>query len=451
MKYDIFISYRREGGADKARILKTELTAKGYKVFLDFDELKDGIFNERIIQAIESAPIFMLLLSEKALDRCCNEDDWVRKEIEYAIKTERHIIPINLDLSFGDFPSTIPINILNEVKQHQISEIMFGQLFQVSVDKMINDRIKPILVSNDKTIKHLTTSRNRLVIISAIVIIFLTIAIVAIVYFFKENTQQAQFTPEVPITHNTISHDVTNESNTEDYTVETTLCETNTSTNQVAPNNNATSESYTKSSVSNKEIKAEIEESIKHQFELFKNKYPQITSYNAQAFQEDLFSLDGAITQLIKNFETKYNPNDEYNLQWIKDYCNDIKSEQYTELNAYVNKITQQQLDNDQIETNFTEEIRKIYYACFNEHYYDTLLSSNKKGMDQVYIQHKEKAEAAAKPLIDAVIQKYTQQYPDMTSRFLYLDEATLRFVLREHDDNMTNYYDWQKRFGNTE
>lgn len=451
MKYDIFISYRREGGADKARILKTELTAKGYKVFLDFDELKDGIFNERIIQAIESAPIFMLLLSENALDRCCNKDDWVRKEIEYAIKTERHIIPINLDLSFGDFPSTLPINILNEVKQHQISEIMFGQLFQVSVDKMINDRIKPILVSNDKTIKHLTTSRNRLVIISAIVIIFLTIAIVAIVYFFKENTQQAQFTPEVPITHNTISHDVTNESNTEDYTVETTLCETNTSTNQVAPNNNATSESYTKSSVSNKEIKAEIEESIKHQFELFKNKYPQITSYNAQAFQEDLFSLDGAITQLIKNFETKYNPNDEYNLQWIKDYCNDIKSEQYTELNAYVNKITQQKLDNDQIETNFTEEIMKIYYACFNEHYYDTLLSSNKKGMDQVYIQHKEKAEAAAKPLIDAVIQKYTQQYPDMTSRFLYLDEATLRFVLREHDDNMTNYYDWQKRFGNTE
>ena len=41
MKYDVFISYRRVGGKDKARSLKSELERRGYRVFLDFDDLKD--------------------------------------------------------------------------------------------------------------------------------------------------------------------------------------------------------------------------------------------------------------------------------------------------------------------------------------------------------------------------------------------------------------------------
>ena len=53
MKYDIFISYRRGGGKDIARMLKESLTSKGYNVFLDFDELKDGYFDEKIIHAID--------------------------------------------------------------------------------------------------------------------------------------------------------------------------------------------------------------------------------------------------------------------------------------------------------------------------------------------------------------------------------------------------------------
>ena len=84
-KYDIFISYRRDGGRDIARPIKLELEKHGYSVFLDFDELKDGSFNQKIKDAIASAPIFIVILSSHALDRCSNQDDWVRQEIEYAI------------------------------------------------------------------------------------------------------------------------------------------------------------------------------------------------------------------------------------------------------------------------------------------------------------------------------------------------------------------------------
>jgi len=77
--YDIFISYRREGGKNYARVIKPELEKRGYSVFLDFDELKDGKFDQRILDAIDDAPVFMLILSKGCLDRCVNEDDWVHQ------------------------------------------------------------------------------------------------------------------------------------------------------------------------------------------------------------------------------------------------------------------------------------------------------------------------------------------------------------------------------------
>ncbi len=145
MAYDIFISYRRDGGKELARPLKSELERRGYRVFLDFDELKDGIFDRRIMEAIDNAPIFMVVLSPHSLDRCANADDWVRREIEYALEHDRHFIPVNPDLSFEGFPTDIPDNLKTGLGQHQFSEVMFGQLFMASVDKMVRDRIEPLL------------------------------------------------------------------------------------------------------------------------------------------------------------------------------------------------------------------------------------------------------------------------------------------------------------------
>lgn len=145
MAYDIFISYRRDGGKELARPLKSELERRGYRVFLDFDELKDGVFDRRIMEAIDSSPIFMVVLSPHALDRCVNDDDWVRREIEYAMKHDRHIVPVNPDLAFDGFPDGLPEALKSGLGQHQFSEVMFGQLFMASVDKMVSDRIEPLL------------------------------------------------------------------------------------------------------------------------------------------------------------------------------------------------------------------------------------------------------------------------------------------------------------------
>lgn len=146
-EYDIFISYRREGGKEYARNLTSELVSRGFHPFLDFDELKDGKFDKRITDAIESAPVFMFILSPGALDRCVNEDDWVRKEILHAVEHKRHIVPVDIDKQFETFPSAadFPPEIKNALGQHQFSQIQTETLYKVSIDEMVKNRIQPAI------------------------------------------------------------------------------------------------------------------------------------------------------------------------------------------------------------------------------------------------------------------------------------------------------------------
>ena len=93
-KYDVFISYRRETGLDLARSIAYWFRANGFKCFIDQTELKTGQFNEQIYKAIDETQYFLLLVTENALERCVNDGDWVRKEIEYAREKGVTIIPL---------------------------------------------------------------------------------------------------------------------------------------------------------------------------------------------------------------------------------------------------------------------------------------------------------------------------------------------------------------------
>ena len=97
MAYDIFISYRRKGaGAGVAGELQAKLENLGYKVFLDVDKIGSGQFPEQIKQAIEECKDFLLVLAPGTLDRCVDEEDWVRREIVSAQDLNKNIIGIGL-------------------------------------------------------------------------------------------------------------------------------------------------------------------------------------------------------------------------------------------------------------------------------------------------------------------------------------------------------------------
>lgn len=108
-KYEIFISYRRNPGAESAKHLRDILVQKGYKTFFDTDSLRSGEFNKDLLDVIEHCDDFIILLTPGALDRCVNEDDWVRQELACALKHKKNVIPI---ISAGfTFPKELPPDI----------------------------------------------------------------------------------------------------------------------------------------------------------------------------------------------------------------------------------------------------------------------------------------------------------------------------------------------------
>ena len=102
----LFISYRRDGGDALAFLLYDRLTQKGYSVFYDIESLHAGKFDQRIFSEIETCDHFILVLSAGALDRCVNENDWVRWEITHALEYKKNIVPVMM--RGFTFPENLP-------------------------------------------------------------------------------------------------------------------------------------------------------------------------------------------------------------------------------------------------------------------------------------------------------------------------------------------------------
>ncbi|MFR9513370.1 MAG: leucine-rich repeat protein [Rikenellaceae bacterium] len=156
MKYDVFISYRREGGRDAARLIQKSLQFYGYSVFFDYDSLQDGVFNSQIFEAIESTPIFLLLLSKNSMQRCVNDGDWVAQEIRYAIKHNRKIVPVNVDGQFDGFPKQLCTkgDIGDIVGAIQFTKLDMGELFDYSLEHIIEKRIMPLIKPDKNNIPN---------------------------------------------------------------------------------------------------------------------------------------------------------------------------------------------------------------------------------------------------------------------------------------------------------
>lgn len=149
MANSVFISYRREGGEGFAQMFKEKLSKKRYRVFYDIESIGVGIFDRKILEEIEKADVFLLILSKDALNRCVNADDWVRQEISHALKLGKPIIP--LFFRGFDFPRDLPTEIEKvrfyngiDIRDMTFFEPKFKQLC-----KMINDAARTPRVRAD--------------------------------------------------------------------------------------------------------------------------------------------------------------------------------------------------------------------------------------------------------------------------------------------------------------
>jgi tetratricopeptide (TPR) repeat protein len=92
----VFISYRRTNISWALAIFQN-LTQHGYDVFYDFNGIASGDFELVILENINARAHFLVLLTPSALGRCGDPADWLRREIETALKNQRNIVPLMLE------------------------------------------------------------------------------------------------------------------------------------------------------------------------------------------------------------------------------------------------------------------------------------------------------------------------------------------------------------------
>lgn len=157
--YDIFISYRRDGGYVMARLLYDRFKQMGLHPFFDLEELKSGQFDTKLYRHIEESSNFVLVLPANSLDRCVNEDDWLRLEIEHAIAHNKNIIPIMM----SDFcwPESLPQSLATLPNYNGVRSSR--EYFDAAIDRLISMLVNVKLKSDapaPKTARVLERTEN---------------------------------------------------------------------------------------------------------------------------------------------------------------------------------------------------------------------------------------------------------------------------------------------------
>lgn len=139
-KYDVFISYRREGGYETAKHLSDLLRRDGYKVSFDIDTLRSGDFDIQLYERIDSCRDFILILDKHSFDRTViekipREKDWLRCELAYALYKNKNVVPIFL--TGFTFPNELPNDIVGVIKK--MVQSIIGIILMTSIKLLKRD------------------------------------------------------------------------------------------------------------------------------------------------------------------------------------------------------------------------------------------------------------------------------------------------------------------------
>jgi hypothetical protein len=138
-KFKVFISYRRKGRYDIAKLVYDRLRLDGYSVSLYIDTMERGNFGTELEQRVSDCKDFLLVLSPNIFDRFLEtdpnydpENDWVRREIACALKTNKNIVPLALE-GFV-FPKTLPDDVKGIVQKNAVD--IYPKYFEAAYEKM---------------------------------------------------------------------------------------------------------------------------------------------------------------------------------------------------------------------------------------------------------------------------------------------------------------------------
>ena len=134
--YDVFISYRRQGGAEKAELAKGELAKRGFRetrMFMDTRSLSSGNYMEGILKAIDASRNLVVIVTKDSFRDLSEDSPWA-KEIAYALKIGKTIVPIYFDGITEVKPDELPESIQRlafenaVIYVHQYADASFDRL-----------------------------------------------------------------------------------------------------------------------------------------------------------------------------------------------------------------------------------------------------------------------------------------------------------------------------------
>jgi TIR domain len=133
----VFISYRTADAPWGVAIFQY-LTQHGYDVFIDYDGIASGKFETIIFENIRARAHFLVLLTPTAMEHFGEPSDWMRREIEAALDSERNIVPLMLAGFNFSKPAAASqlIGKLAALKDYQGLEIPKAQYFTSQMKRL---------------------------------------------------------------------------------------------------------------------------------------------------------------------------------------------------------------------------------------------------------------------------------------------------------------------------
>ena len=138
----VFICYRRKDNGTAHNIYQALHKLLGYDVFIDYEGLKSGKFGSALMQQIRARAHFLIIITPDALNRCENDGDWMRREIEYAIEHGRNIVPLFFDkFDFKTYRGTLPGSV-QEITDYQGINV-YWDYFDAAIDRLHEEFLLP--------------------------------------------------------------------------------------------------------------------------------------------------------------------------------------------------------------------------------------------------------------------------------------------------------------------
>jgi len=95
-RFDIYISCCKDGGEALAKMIYDRITDMGYDAYFDAKITYSDDFDAESYGVIAKCTDVLLILPPHGLEHCMSRGDWIGREIAFALKHNKNIIPITM-------------------------------------------------------------------------------------------------------------------------------------------------------------------------------------------------------------------------------------------------------------------------------------------------------------------------------------------------------------------